>query len=155
MVYKSNVSGQAMVEAVMAFGVAVVILVALLQLSNRSVGTSGVASRQALATAYVTEGLQWVKQQRTSDSGDGFKGLQEKCGPAVPTCVEYYCLNQLGWYLTCGTDVTIPGTEYDRRLILTGENLDGKFQITATVVASWWETGRQMTAKQAYTFVDR
>lgn len=146
-----------MVEAAIAFGVVVVVLVALLQLSNRSVNNSGTASRQALATAYVTEGLQWVKQERTNVAADGFAGLVKRCGPIVgPTCGAAFCLNQLGWNSgACAAGSTIPGTEYARNLTLVGGDSGGKFQLTATVTVSWWEDSRMVTADQSFIFVER
>ena len=144
-------TGQALVEAVAAFAIVMIVLVGLLQLSNRSVTNSGEASRQALATTYVTEGLQWVKDQRLS----GWPGFKAYCGNTIP-CSHTYCLNQLTWSVsgTC-TSGNVGNTEYQRLLQLNGANPLGKDEITATVTVSWEEAGRMVTARQTFTFVDR
>ncbi len=142
-----KLSGQAIIEAVLAFSIVMVVLVALLQLSNKSVTTSGAASRQALATSYVTEGLQWLKQFR-ADKGFGKDGgLLSKC---MPGSVCTYHLNDLDW--TNSATPNIPGTEYNRNLVMDSQTAN---QVVATVSVSWQETGRTATAKQVFIFVNR
>ncbi len=142
---KFYLRGQAMVEAVVAFGVVMVVLVALLQLSNRSVVSSGAANRQAVATGYVTAGLQWLKQERIKNSLN--EGLLGHC----PSGTCNYCLNNLDWGNDCSV-TNIAGTEYSRRLTLNSSVTD---QVTATVAVSWQESGRTVTATQTFTFVKR
>ena len=136
--------GQAMIEAVVAFAVVMVVLVALLQLSNRSVTNSGEASRQALATSYATEGLQWLKREKIINS---FEIITENC----PSGTCNICFNNLEWDDDCLV-LNISGTEFIRTLKL--EN-PAPGQITATVTVSWPEAGRTASSRQSFTFVNR
>ena len=148
-------SGQALVEAVVAFAIVMVVLVALLQLSGRSISNSGESSRQAVATNYATEGLQWVKNQRLNLIWNDFEA---KCG-TIPCTASNLCLNVLSWAADCVTDPQISGTEYDRRLELVGAMVgvapNTRAQLTATVTVRWIEAGRTVTAKQTSVFVER
>jgi len=151
---RSLYAGQLLIEAVIAFGIVALVLVALLQLSNASVSNSGEANRQAVATNFATEGVQWIKGQRITGSG-GWSEFALHCGSTDNCSKTNICLNQLSWSANCTTNPTIPGTEFNRRLSLLGETVGTKHQITATVTVSWWENGRQSSAKQWFVFVNR
>jgi Tfp pilus assembly protein PilV len=143
-------SGQALIEAVVAFAIAMVALVSLLRLSNRAVGNSGQSSRQAVATSYATEAINYLKGIKT-------KGYPELIAQISPTpCSSFpcngLCLNDITtWPPPQNCSTTTLGTEYDR----TGDFslVSGGLQVTVKV--EWNEDGKLFSAKQTYIFVNK
>ena len=67
--------GQAMVEAIVAFAIVMVAIVGLVDLSKRSVTSSGISQRESRATSYLNQGMAWVRGQRDTLGWSGFSAL--------------------------------------------------------------------------------
>ncbi len=63
-VNKPNNFGQSMIETLIALGIAVLIIVALVQSIVTSVKNTQFAKNQTLATRYSQEGIEWVRSTR-------------------------------------------------------------------------------------------
>lgn len=140
------------VEVMIGFGVVIVAMVALLQLSNKSVGNSGAAERQSQSTRYATEGLDWVKGQQQELGWTEFLAL------AAPDSSppRRYCLNDLSWTHTgsCGTGTTIANSEFTRNLEMSysTDGATGKNIVNVQLVVSWYEGDRMATTNRTYQF---
>jgi len=53
--------GQVLIEVIMAFAIAVVALLGLIQLSTKSVSSSGTAKRESQATAYAQQAMEELR----------------------------------------------------------------------------------------------
>lgn len=147
-----NVRGQALIEAIMAMGIALVSIVAVVSLATKSVENSGQSSRQALATGYATEAIAWLKTEKAKGWKELINGLHSICSTFPPTsCTR--CINTLAWSSQSCTTTTIPtNSEYTREITF---GMDASGNIPITVEVKWWEGGRHSSAKQAYVFVER
>jgi hypothetical protein len=141
--------GQMIIEAMIAFSVSMVALVALLQLSNRSAANSGLANRSAIATAYADEGINWVKQQRKNMTWDAFLAAAQGGGHS-------YCLMSPPFSFTLGgcnpTGNEITGTIYTRNLTMTTGIRNSKVFIGANVTITWPEGNRTKTVQRRSEF---
>ncbi len=131
--------GQILLETLIAFSIAVVVLIAVMNLATRSVNNSGVSDRTSEATSYADQGINWVKSQVVlswSDFNDSF------------TSGSHYCLQTLSNWTpsptpaagSCGTGQEISGTQFFREAVLfklTDSNL--RNYIEATVTVTWTE----------------
>lgn len=134
-------TGQAIVELIIAFAVAVVAVVGLVAVATKSVSNSGVSKRQSTATAYATQGMEWVRGQRDVLGWGGAGGFYAKAGT--------FCLNTLAWNsMPCAA---ITGTEFTRTVVMS--QVAGPPQQVQTVVAvTWTESARTLTAGQTTFF---
>ena len=140
-------------EVIVGFAVAVLGMMAILQLANRSMGNAGVAERQAQATRYANEGLDWVKGQVVELGWTGFLAYATP-DPSPPAV---YCLNTLVWTAggNCAAGTVITNTEFTRTLsmsyktdITTSKNL-----VMAQLSVTWFEGDRQAVINREYEFV--
>jgi hypothetical protein len=154
--------GQMIIEAMIAFAVTMVALVALLELSNRSVSNSGLANRNAVATAYTDEGINWVRQQHDGMSWASFFGLSSVMG-------IIYCLPSANippfdpptWPApgACGGGDEIPGTIYTRELVMTnGTKTDNEglpqTYVQANIKITWSESSRTVIIQRQSDFFE-
>lgn len=133
--------GQALVEIILAFAVAVVAIVGLVSVATKSISNSGVSKRQSTATAYAVQGMEWVRGQRDVLGWSGTSGFFSKSGD--------YCLSTLAWNsMPCGI---IDSTEFTRKVNMS--RLVGPPQQVLTVVTvTWVESGRTLTTTQTTYF---
>lgn len=130
-----------LVEAMVAIGVAITILVAIVSLSRRSVSNSGQASRQSLATNYASEMVDWLKKE--SKDWEIFKTKASVLGTV-------YCFNTTSWPGAsggCAAGLTIGGTEFVREVTLVDATATVD-RITAKVEIKWQEGSRQEVVVQ-------
>lgn len=136
MIFMRN--GQAIVEVILAFAVATIAILGLVQVATKSVANAGAAKRSAQATAYTMEGMEWVTGERATSDWQTFFNR----GNPVTT----YCISGLSWgTMPCGQ---IGSTEYSRTATLTSSGL----QTMVTVSVSWVEGSRTASESQASTF---
>lgn len=133
-----NRGGQAIVEVIIAFAVATIAVLGLVQVATKSVANAGAAKRAAQATAYAMEGMEWVTGER--DTSD-WQTFFDRGSP-----LETYCLSGLAWGAMPCSQIT--STEYTRTATL--ESL-GQL-VTATVTVSWAEGSRTAAESQTSTF---
>ena len=143
------------VEAMIAFVIALVALIGILNLANRSVATSGTAVRAARATGYADETIEWLKNQKAVL---GWHDFLQKSDPAgVFYCLDELILDASKVYDPAVGDCTalIAGTtEYTRMLILRTSIVGGKTLVTAQVTVGWFVTGAQLeNVNRQYEFV--
>jgi type II secretory pathway pseudopilin PulG len=156
MVKPGLLKGQMIIEVVVAFTITVIALVGILQLSQRSVNSSGAANRTALATAYANAAIDWVTNEKNTS---GWSGLREKCLPGElgydcgPTV---YCLGSLGWSAPPCSDTNISGTEFDRSLSLSVAPVlpPSPKILKATVTVNWREGDRSPSVSRTFEFVE-
>lgn len=138
-------AGQAIVEIMIAFAVATIAVLGLVQVATKSLSNAGAAKRAAQATAYAMEGMEWVTGQRYTVSWTEFSG---KTGT--------WCLNDLGVAVTwsslpsgsCGSGV-IGTTEYTRYMDLS--SISG-IESDVAVTVNWREGSRQAFERQTSRF---
>lgn len=139
--------GQLLIEVMIAVSVAVVAIVGIVQVANRSVNNSGAARRQSEATTYGTEAIEWIVAQK--DIGGW--------GSLVSHANNTYCFNvsppDSNWPGTgsCSSGQLIGSpAQYLRQVVLTLIGPDNKeVRIDATV--SWNEGGRTVSSRQSRT----
>ena len=140
--------GQAIVEVIIAFAVAVVAIVGLVSVATKSVSNSGVSKRQSTATAYATQAMEWVRQQRDVMSWTDF---------AEKVSAPSYCLGSTlpaptswpGAAASCGGCLVISNTEFTRCITLSSP---GANQVQAIVTVTWPEGVRTMNTNQTTIF---
>jgi len=133
------------VEVIIAFAVATIAILGLVQVATKSVANAGAAKRAAQATAYAMEGMEWVTGQKYTVGWADFWG---KTGT--------WCLNDVEAAVTwlslpggnCGSDV-ISGTEYTRYMTLAQVSSD---ETDVTVSVSWQEGARTAIESQTSKF---
>ena len=133
--------GQVIVEIMIAFAVMVVAVVALVSAVTKSVSNSGVSKRQSAATAYATQGMEWVRGQRDVLGWGGTGGFYAKAGA--------FCLNRLAW--NSRPCVLIAGTEFTR-IVNISQVVGDVQQIQAVVTVTWVESARTQTTSQTTFF---
>lgn len=129
----------------MGFAIAMVGLTAILQLSNKSVITSGTALRQSQASRFADEGISWVSGQEKVLGWDGFVSLSN----------QIYCLNELVWTAVgdCSVGSSINNTGFTRNLKLATQTVGTKTVVQAVVRVGWDESGRYQEAVRVYQYV--
>jgi Tfp pilus assembly protein PilV len=145
-------NGQSILEVLVGIGVALVALLAIVQIANKSVTNSGFSKRQSVATAYAIEGMEWIKSQRQADTWSTFYGRGSNGGTT-------YCLNGLTWVAGNCSGATITGTEYIRTATLTTSLVTPpptgptNQQLTVTIDVVWYESGTQFSSRQETVFL--
>lgn len=153
------VKGQMMVEVVVAFTVMVIAMVAILQLSKRSVRSSGGANRAAVATSLADEGMDWI---RNEENVHGWDWLRGKGAVADDGSAVEYCLSTSppvwGSAGGCGAGDTL-GTEYQRYFFISGAAqvmpapTPAKRVIEINMTVEWQEGSRTQKTDRYYQFV--
>ena len=133
-------SGQVLIELLIALGVAVMAIVALVQVTTKSLSNAGFSKRQSGATVYAVAAAEWLRSQRLSLGWDAFSS---KAG-------QTYCLNDLNWNLlgSCGT-AQIGTTGFSREATLTAVSSK---QVEAAVIVKWREGTRDVSSKHTTVF---
>lgn len=146
-----NKNGQTLVEAVVALGIAAIVITALLAVTTVSVNRSQYVKEQTLVRQYAQEGMEWLRAQRNSD----WTTFSSHAG-ANPTWI-IWCLNDLVWPGTQGTDIEpcpvgtyITGTSYTRyvRMKTSPPGGGGIYRIEIELTVAWQEGGRTHVSQQ-------
>lgn len=133
-----NERGQTLVEAVVAFGVAAMILVALVAATTMALSRVQFANHQAQARAFAQEGLEWVRGERDKDWDDFYDQTDADS--------QSYCLNTLGWTPNSCTTYELGDNTFKRDAVLTRVTDNEKVRVKITV--SWQESGQEHKSEQ-------
>lgn len=125
--------GQVMIEMMLALAVLVLVALAAVQLTIKSVSNAGYSRRQSMASGHATAAVEWVRGQRDSLGWNQFSGY-----------VGLFCLNTLAWTPgACASGSTIPGSVFTRQINITGS---GNRNIEVNV--TWDNGGKIASVKQ-------
>lgn len=119
-------SGQALVEILVALGIAVIVIVALVSVVVTSVSNSTFAKTQGEANRYSREANEWIRSERDRN----WNAFSARTG-------SIWCLSTLTWPSSagaCSTTSTIPNTSLRRETTLT---LMSANQIDVTARVYW------------------
>lgn len=128
---KRDIKGQTLFELVMGIAIGVVVITGIVIATTLSVGNAIFAKKNALATRYSQEALEWLRTERDKSWATVFsKGA---------STTQYYCLPTLSWDIAnhCSLPQTISGTDFLRELSLLNKDLDGNDGLEATITVSW------------------
>ncbi len=134
-----------LVEAVVAIGVAVTILVVIVALSRKAVNNSSQANRQTQATNYAGEMADWLRNQ----SRENWEIFITKSG--------IFCMNNLPtdinlWTVGVCSGGTITNTEFTRQITMTPDVVSPVPRTTAKIEIIWQEGSRQQKVVQSAEF---
>lgn len=135
-------NGLMLVEVVLALAVAMVVMVALVQLSTRSIKNSDFSKNQAEATSYANQGMEWIRAKRV---GMGWYGTSGFSGKADASGTKYCLGSSMDW--TVGQPCSITGTIYTRGATLTFVPGSPE-RVKADVTVIWEQGGKSYSAKQ-------
>ncbi|MBI3396852.1 hypothetical protein HY045_00085 [Candidatus Woesebacteria bacterium] len=140
---KINIYGQALFEVVIALGVALLIIVAVISASVNSIKNSDSSKNVNVATRYSQEATEWLRGQR--DLGWATFLTQASLSPG-----KIWCMNGLTPSLTVptsqnvtscqGSTKVISGTIFNRYVTLTILDETTQNIIQADVVTYWTDT---------------
>lgn len=119
-------SGQAVVEIVVALGVAVIVIIALVSLVVTSVANVNFSRTQGEATRFSREAMEFVRSERDK----GWDAFNTKSG-------NTWCLSSLSWPGTagrCGQTNTISNTILRREVTLTSLSAT---EVEARILVYW------------------
>lgn len=127
-----NNFGQTLFEVVVAVSVAVLVITGILTAVALSLANAEFARRQAEATRYGQEAMEWLRLER--DKGwSGFSGHANNLA---------WCLKTPSWgdhpLLPCGTDDVIADTSYWREVRFTYID-DNSYDVSVTV---FWQDAK-------------
>ena len=140
-------SGQALIEILIAVGVSVVALLAIVQMSTQAVSNSGFATRRSAATAVASKVLEWIRGKKTELGWDGFKAAYQ--GMCSLECCFDPTVDDLQ-SVTCPADGEYLNT-VSIRFVTPAPS--GPEQINADVVVTWNEGSRVQESKQSMEFI--
>lgn len=147
--------GQAVVEVLIGVGIAAVALLALIQVATKSVSNSGLAKRQAVATAFAVEGMEWVKSRRQIEPWSAMYNRDPAGGGSSIFCLNAMPANLASLSSACSG--TIGTTEFTRRVTFTSAVVTppagGNEQVTVVAEVSWYEGGRLTSSRQETYFL--
>lgn len=123
--------GQMLLEVVLALAIVTIVMVALVQLSTRSIKNSDFSRYQAEATSYANEAMEWIRADRNT-KGWGAWWDDHPCGPTCNVVIG-------NWY-TVQAAFTPSGVGV----------LPQRMEISVTV--TWDQGGVSHSAKQDAVF---
>lgn len=134
--------GQILLELVVAIGVAMVALMAMAQISIKSLANSNFSVHQSVANGYSIAGMEWIRSKRDVDWAT-FLNKSSVNGSS-------YCLTTLVW----STAYPCPAINnfYTRTAELTKDSNSKKVQVLVTV--SWQEGSLTHQARQTNVFYE-
>jgi Tfp pilus assembly protein PilV len=106
--------GQSLFEVVVAIAISALIVTAVVALATNSIQNSSFSRDKTIATNYVQETMEWLKQERDQNS-DIFNVKAEFSRSSDVT----YCLDSLSWPVvpkSCTSDEVVVGTNFIREL---------------------------------------
>lgn len=140
-----NKIGQVLIEMLIALGMAVLGLLSLVVVSNKSIANSGYAKRQAQANGYSTQIMEFVRNQKESLGWTQFNTTYAGTN---------YCFN--GTTLVGSSTCSIAGTEFISRVVITRTRItpppSGVDQMTVEVEVRWTDGGAARYSRQNTQF---
>ena len=126
--------GQSLFELIIAIGIGVIIVTAIVQLVTISVRNASFSKNKNEATRLAQQALEWLRTEKEKD----WAGFYARAGN--PT---YWCLPTLAWTAgQCGSGQTISGsTTFTRQATLDQEDVDGNTTSVVVVTVSWEQGG--------------
>lgn len=86
--------GQMLLEVVLALAMVTIVMVALVQLSTRSIKNSDFSRSQAEATSYASEAMEWIRSDRNIKGWRAWWN-DHPCGPACGDIGNGYTRNAI------------------------------------------------------------
>ena len=124
-------------------GVAMIALLAFVQIATKSVQNSGISARATTANQLAIQGMEWIKNEREVL---GWVNFQAKAGATT------YCLQTLtGWV---GGACGLIDNVYTRTALITVKSATNPKRLTAEVSVTWQESGKVYTAVQTTEFTN-
>lgn len=147
---KKKSGGQTLVEAIVALGVAVIIITALVAVTTTALNRAQFVKERTQAQKYAQEGLEWIRAERDKDWSD----FANKAG--LPPIGTSYCLNAdplTGWPSgACAANDYSLGGLFKREAVLERANIvpgpPDPDQVEVRVTVSWQEGGRTHKSEQ-------
>lgn len=137
--------GQVLVEMLIALGMAVLGLLSLVVVANKSIANSGYAKRQAQANGYSTQIMEYVRNQKDTL---GWTLFQTTYGAGS------YCYN--GTTLSGGSNCAIAGSEFRNTVTISYSRINpppqGVDQMAVEVQVSWTDSGVPQYSRQNTQF---
>ncbi|MEK9200746.1 MAG: hypothetical protein AAB909_02095 [Patescibacteria group bacterium] len=127
--------GQTIVEVMIAISVGVVALLALVQLSNRTVVTNGVAKRVTEAHDQATSAMELVRTEKAEAGWEAFK---------TNFSSGQWCFD--GSAVTSGSGCGVSGSEYINDVDFVFSTSGSNEQVVVTVTMTWTEGTMTKTA---------
>lgn len=142
-----NNFGQTLFEVVVAVSVAVLVITGILTAVALSLANAEFARRQAEATRYGQEAIEWLRKERAS----GWSSFSSHASTPA------WCLKTPSWsdppLLPCGQDDMISGTSYWREVRFTYRS-DNAYDVLVTV--SWQDAkGRRHSSRLETRLVNK
>ncbi len=134
-------------EALVAFAIAMVALLGLAQVTNKSVGNSGLSKRQSEATAYASRVVEYLRDQKNTQGWSGLKSSYSGSN----YCYDGSTLNALASCVITGTEFTSTVTVAYVTPTPPGPAGSEIMKISSNV--SWVEGGLTHFAKQSAELV--
>ncbi len=131
--------GQTIIEVMTAVGIAIVGLLALVQVGTKSVNNAGYSSRQSQATSLASRGLENVRLKKEELGWLKFKSTYN-VGPVCGENLNAGCCSS-GEFTSCVTFNYVPTNGID--------------QMTVLSEVSWQDSGRTAKVKQETVIVRR
>lgn len=122
--------GQSLYEMVVALGVAVLVIAAVVVVATISVRNTTFSQTESEATRRAQETLEWVRQERDGRTWDNFKSLSNRT----------YCMQNLSWGNTgtCSASEKISDTIFRREATLNTKTVDG-VEVVEVQVRTYWD----------------
>ena len=136
--------GQSLFEVLFSIAIISIILIALVSLVAGSVRNSDFSQNNALATKYVQEASEWIRQYRDADWNE-FK-TRSGGGSGSTWCIDTLPYPPPTWGLVSACTGTIPGTPFTREMNLVDDTTDPDL-VHVTIVASWEDSQGMHTVK--------
>ncbi|OGY10140.1 MAG: hypothetical protein A3A58_02445 [Candidatus Blackburnbacteria bacterium RIFCSPLOWO2_01_FULL_41_27] len=132
---KNRSRGQSLFELIIAIGIGIIIVTAIVQLVTISVRNASFAKNKNEATRLAQQALEWLRTEKEKD----WAVFYDRAGNPA-----YWCFPTLAWTAgQCGSSQTISGsTTFTRGATLDQEDVDGNDTSVVVVTVSWTEGGR-------------
>lgn len=147
--------GQSLFEVVFALAVAALVLVGMVSIAATSVRNSSFARNNALATRYVQETSEWLREQRDNSTWIDFSG---KAGEELAGG-KTYCLQQLGSSFPavgfCSSGDYITDTPFTRDATLihrTTASVGTDDTVEAVIMVKWTDAQGLHTVRSTVQF---
>lgn len=130
---------QALIEIVIAIGVAVLALLALSQISSKSITNTGSASRQSTATNYAQTAIDMARFIKNDGGLAAVSNVKFDTG--------YHCFNGTSIADAVGDYCAITSSEYEGRVNMQRTTINSKIELTVTAEVRWVEGSLTRTVK--------
>lgn len=131
---KTNINrGQSLFEVVVTIAISALIITAVVSLASNSIQNSSFSRDKTLASNYVQELNEWLREQRDLNSS----ALIAHIGTS-----SAWCFKDLSWskYPSCGTSDYVTGTKFKRLAKFSVSTISGKQLIQIDTTVSWQDS---------------